>query len=108
MMHCKLLYRRVDDGSSSGTTKRPGRVVFEWGVTKPPKLPAIKKPPADVTARLVKRKLRTETVVGFTCQVNDGQRSVQPIVPERTSGTPAPCADQSTQRAARVTIGRDG
>ena len=73
-MHCKLLYRRVDDGSSSETAKRPSNVVFEWGVTKPPKLPAIKKPPADVTVKLVKLTLRTETVIGFTCQAEDGKR----------------------------------
>jgi hypothetical protein len=105
LMHCKLLYRRVDDGSSSETTKRPPGVVFEWGVTRPPKLPAIKKPPADVTARLVKLKLRTETVVGFTCQAKDGKHYEWPGAD--VAAKIAACAQEKTE-SDTCNIIRDG
>lgn len=105
LMHCKLLYRRVDDGSNLETTRRPRSVVFEWGVTKPPKLPAIKKPPVDVVARLVKLKLRTETVVGFTCQAKDGKHYEWPGA--EVAAKIAACAQEKTESDA-CNIIRDG
>ena len=104
LMHCKILYRRVDDGSNAETMKRPSNVVFEWGVTKPPRMPAIKKPP-DITARLVKLKLRTETVVGFTCQTKDGKHYEWPAA--ELAAKIAACAKEKTESEA-CNIVRDG
>ncbi len=102
LMHCKLLYRRVDNGSNSETAKRPSNVVFEWGVTKPPKLPAIKQPPADVTAKLVKLKLRSETVVGFTCQAKDGKHYEWPDAD--VTAKIAACAKEKTESDACANV----
>lgn len=98
LMHCKILYRRVDDGSNAETAKRPGQVVFEWGVTKPPRMPALRKPPPDVTTRLVTLKLHAETVVGFTCRAKDGKHYEWPGA-ELTAKIAA-CAKDKTESDA--------
>jgi hypothetical protein len=104
LMHCRLMYRRVDDGSNAETTSRPGGIAFEWGVTLPPRLPAIRTPPAGVTTRLVKLRLRTETVVGFLCDAKDGKHYEWPGA--ELAAKIAACAKQSTE-TSECSIVRD-
>jgi hypothetical protein len=90
LMHCKVLYRRVDDGSNTESTKRPA------GIAAPVKPPVVKKPPADFTAKLEKIKVTGFGVFdAFSCKAKDGKHFEWPAADFMTKVVD--CAKQKSQ-----------
>jgi hypothetical protein len=77
---CTIGYHRVDDGSDAFTKTRPKDVVFAFGVTKPPRMAALKKPPKGYNVKIVRTKLKRtgDTYTGFECTGPAGQKLTWP------------------------------